>query len=238
MLVKIKEASKIALVLVTVGVLLNSWWNLRLFIQRTTATAENLRQTSQVTGAYVEDQLAAFRSPKNQKALEAGLQTGAFANSVLRGINTQILPEAKLVLVSLQDSADALTAELEAARDLTRNLDKSINVQLLPELQRLLAHAGLATDDIRLAILSGFDSGMLVLDDVRKLTASPEWQHLLVAAAEGTENLAQTTANIADASAMLPEIANDFARISKTSSRFSKVLILARILSLLVPLIP
>ncbi len=83
------------------------------------------------------------------------------------------------------------------------------------------------------------------MKDVRKLVADPKWQQILVDVEQGTANaalvtsgLAETSANVALASKNLPQIAESLAKIAKTSAKLSKIMILARIIGLLSPLIP
>jgi methyl-accepting chemotaxis protein len=238
MLNKIKEASKVALLIVLIVTVGNLGWNLRLFLQRTTATAENVREVSASGREYLDEQLALFRSPKYQKSIEATIQTGAYANSVLRSVNTQVLPEAKSLLVGLQGSANALTAELTAVRSLTEGLDRSLNVDILPSLQKVLSTLNLTAEDVRAAIQVASEESLLTLKRIRTLVSDPSWQRTLAEIANGTANLAATTQNVADASKRLPEIAESLSKIAKTSSKFSKVYWLSRIISILVPLIP
>lgn len=238
MLNKIKEVSKVVLILACIVVVSNLGWNVRLLIQRTAATAQIVQEVSATGKEYLDEQLVLFRSPKYQKSIEATIQTGAYANSVLRSINTQVLPEAKGLLTRLQGSADALTGQLTAMETLTKNLDRSINVEIVPELKTLLSKLSLTADDVKTAIQLATEEGLLTMKQVRSLVSDPAWQRTLTEIANGTANLATTTANVAEASKRIPEIAESLAKIAKTSSKFSKVFWLAKIIGLLVPLIP
>jgi len=66
--------------------------------QETSGLVRDARVTLAMVSDYSREQIARLRDPKQQKALDAGIQTMAVFNGTGRLINTQVLPRAMRVL--------------------------------------------------------------------------------------------------------------------------------------------
>jgi hypothetical protein len=199
---------------------------------------DNVNGASLAWRVYSEKQTAQLESPKTQKAIEAAIEVGAAAKGSLLLVNTQLLPRAWKEVDALHVATDKLAA-------FTEHTDTSVNQTMMPELARLLHNLGdvpiklgVDMDTIAEALKLTSQNTGLTLQAVQKRIADPRFDQLFDQVLTGTAHLVATAAQIEEASKRLPEIAEALAKISKTTSRFTKAYWIARILSILIPLIP
>jgi hypothetical protein len=185
----------------------------------------------------------------NKKAITGTIELGAVANGSFRLINRQILPR---VMKNL-DSSDLLLATLnENAVTLNKtiaNLDTRVSgkegvldaaIALIRGLESTAVTLGVTTRTAERMIQEiGTKSGM-VLDEVWELAADPKLQQLLTNATITSGHIARTSEKV-DATAeqvrlaMLnaPEIADSLNKITKASSKYAKITLLANLLLVL-----
>lgn len=191
---------------------------------------------------YAQFQLDEFQSERYQKSLKATVDTGAFANSVMRSINVRVIPELIAVLRGLQGNSSNLSALTINVADLVRHSDTSLNAAggLLPSLTVLVASfnaltekTGLTIDEVNRAVKMASGKMGLSLDALYSLMSNPAWLSTLNNVQTTTANVAAVSANVAEASKQMPSIAASLEKIAKTSSRFTKITLLANVLAVL-----
>ena len=111
--------------------------------------AQELRKTAAAVSEYAQHQTQQLMDPRNQKALDAGIQALAVFNGTGRLINREVIPRAMDVLDNLSNATASLDKAIQAT-------DKSVNAELLPESRRLLS----ATSEAIAATKSTVDASL------------------------------------------------------------------------------
>lgn len=188
--------------------------------------AAELRKTAAAVSEYALHQTKQLMDPRNQKALDAGIQALAVFNGTGRLINREVIPRAMQAL----DNVSNATASLDRA---IQSTDKSVNADLLPESRRLL----LATSDAILATKTTVDAASTQItqagSDIHAILADPALKSILVETNGIASHADGIAANIEESSRQMPLIAADIERIAATSSRYRKAILLSQILSAL-----
>jgi hypothetical protein len=200
--------------------------------------ASNAKDATALARDYLAQQKTILSSEKNQKALEAGYQTPAVLNGTIRLINTQTIPRINQGLDNLYILLRDLTTTNQNLATLIANSDRAINSSLLPELAITAKALGTSVEKTSKAVDELLAKGKLSLDDLHAIMSSPEWKSALKNLETTSSNAvtisghaATVTGNVAEASAQMPSIATSLEKIARTSSRYSKALLLAQILS-------
>lgn len=224
---------KAFLYLALTAFLITATWGVTVVVRRVDgvlteveSTAREIRVTATNISGYTTVQVEALKNPKNQKALEAGLQTLAVYNGTGRLINTQVLPRAMRVLDDLSGATVALNA-------LVSHSDEALNQKLMPELVATAKALNTSVESVDRAVQDLSRRGALSLDDIHAIMADPSWKQALSAVAQASRHVEGVTGNLEDASAQMPSIAASLERIAKTSSKYQKALILVQVLSTL-----
>jgi hypothetical protein len=173
-----------------------------------------------------------------QEYLAEFIEVGATAKASLLLINTQLLPKTWKAVDSLKEATGRIS-------DLTAHTDTQLNQQIMPGFADLIRNSiklenqlGIDVEELGDAIKLTSQQTGLSLQEIQKRIADPRFDTILDTLAGTASHLNGTTAEIEAASRRLPEIADALAKISKTTSRFSKAYWVARILSIVVPLVP
>jgi len=186
----------------------------------TVLTLQSIRQTTSLVNTYTSSALEALNDPRNKKSLQAGLEVAATAKGSLLLINRQVIPRAITTL-------DELNASLASVNRLVSDTNDQVNGHVLPQTDQALVELQKTLQETQGAIKAGSDS-------ITRLTGDPAISASLASLAATSSHLDETTANIAEASRQLPSIAASVEKISKTSSKYRKLLILTQITSALV----
>ena len=121
-------------------------------------TATSLQQTSATIAEYAKVQTDALRSPRSQKAIQAGIETAAAAKGSILLINTLVIPKALRTL-------DELNSALSSVNTLVANTDKQVNEDLLPQTAQSLKDLSMALQSLNTVIeVNGKDIDRLVAD--------------------------------------------------------------------------
>lgn len=202
------------------------------------ATVAEVKMTASAWREYSQEEVAQLQSPRTQKAIEAAIEVGATAKASLLLVNKQLLPRTWKAVDSLRDATGRIS-------DLTAHTDTQLNQQVMPGFADLIRNSiklenqlGIDVEELGDAIKLTSQQTGLSLQEIQKRIADPRFDNILDSLAGTAGHLNGTTAEIEEASRKLPEIADALAKISTTSSRFSKAYWVARILSILVPLVP
>ncbi|MCI0488937.1 MAG: hypothetical protein L0229_20285 [Blastocatellia bacterium] len=205
------------------------------------ATTVEVRKSAEIARAYVEFQNERLRDPRNQKALEAGWQAPAILNGTLRLINTQTIPRVHRNLEGLEETQVDLRRAVSAIDQLVHNTDIAINKELLPEITATARALNATVESVDKAIRVVTEKSSLTLDEIHALMSDPAWLGTLknveqssAALAKTSESVSVIAANTAKASGELPSIAANLERISTTTSRYTKISLLASIVATLV----
>ena len=203
------------------------------------ATGE-VRRSAEIARGYIEFQNERFRSEKNQKALEAGYQTPAVLNGTLRLINTQTIPRIHRNLDSLVETQADMRDAVRSLTELVRNTDHSINQVLVPEIAEVARAAGVEIQELTAEIKQLVRAGEVGLSEVNALLSSPEWLETLKNLARASANadgllveVRKIASHIEEGARRAPEIAESLEKIAKTSSKFTKITLIANIIGVL-----
>jgi len=166
------------------------------------------------------------------------IEVGATAKASLLLVNKQLLPRTWKAVDSLRDATGRIS-------DLTAHTDTQLNQQVMPGFADLIRNSiklenqlGVDVEELGDAIKLTSQQTGLSLQEIQKRIADPRFDSILDSIAGTAGHLNGTSAEIEEASRRLPEIADSLAKISHTTSRFSKAYWVAKILSILVPLVP
>jgi hypothetical protein len=203
-------------------------------------TLNNVNAATGTLADYARDESTLLRSPKNQAALDAAVQLGGVFNGSGRLLNTQVIPRAMKTL-------DQLTAWEASLNALTQHADQQstatfayVNGHVLPSLDATLdALTGLeqkfnltAAEATEVIKKSGATA-----DQVNAILASsdPKIQAALQNAADASQ---QATATLVDFHTdlhatmdQMPTIARDIEKTTRNIAKFSKISIIAGIIS-------
>lgn len=242
MLEKIKQVSIIILCLtlsVCVSILTPTTLGT---LRKLQETAGEGKRAATAVADYAEFQTEEFQSVRYQKSIKAGIDTGAYANSVLRSINTQVLPQFVRVLKGLEGNTVKLNGLIGSVDDSVRHLDVNINSSdgLLPRttalvgsLQTLMEKTGATIDEVGEAVKMAAGKMGLSLDAMYNIMADPMWAASLKNVERLTSHAADGAKSVAEAATKAPSIAASLDKIAKTSSRFTRITLIANIVAVL-----
>jgi hypothetical protein len=188
--------------------------------------AAYLKKTATAVSEYAEHQTKQLMDPRNQKALDAGLQALAVFNGTGRLINREVIPRAMGALDNLVN----VTASLDRAIQAT---DKSVNADLLPESQKLLSATSEAIAATRSTVEAASNQITQAGSDIHAVLANPSIKSILAETHAIASHADGIAANLEESSKQMPLIAADIERIAATSSRYRKAVLLSQILSAL-----
>jgi hypothetical protein len=163
---------------------------------------------------------------RNQKALDAGIQALAVFNGTGRLINREVIPRAMEVLDNLSNA----TASLDRA---IQSTDKSVNAELLPESQRLLQATSEAISATKHTVDEASAQIAQAGNDIHAILADPALKSIIEQTNAIATHADGIAANAEESSKQMPLIAADVERISATTSRYRKAILLSQILSAL-----
>lgn len=200
--------------------------DLRKAAQRLTLAETELAGTITDLRSYIKIQADRLNDPRNSKALDAAIQTAAVFNGTGRLINKVLVPKAAATL-------DELTATVHQLNRLTERTDDSLNDELLPALTDTAKRLNVSIAELNRTITVIATKSGLTLDEIHSLLADPSWKSALESVAGTAHNVELSTGHIEEALQQAPDIASDLHKLSTTGSKYQKLLILARIVSLL-----
>ena len=202
----------------------------------------SLKDSAADVREYVAVQKASLEDPRNKKALDAAIQAGAVLNGSFRLLNTQTIPR-------INKGVDALTGTATSLTDFVDVTKHRFNDEggLIPTATRTIADvgalatnlatvatkAGITVDDLSIAIKTAAATANKDLDAVYDLIARPEIVSILQHVDGTTLNIQTASKEVADALAKAPGIAESLDKIAKTSSRFTKVTLIANVIGIL-----
>ncbi len=188
--------------------------------------AAELRKTATAVSEYAQRQTKQLMDARNQKALDAGLQTLAVFNGTGRLINREVIPRTMDVLDNLSNA----TASLNRAIQTT---DKSVNADLLPESRRLLQTTSEAISATKGTMDEASSQIAQAGSDIHAILADPALKSIVAQTNAIATHADGIAANVEQSSKQMPLIAADIERIAATSSRYRKAILLSQILSAL-----
>ena len=247
MIARTKDILICVLLGVSVVVVGNVGWNVRLLTQELRGASQNIKNSTARADQYLDQQLDLIQSDAYQKSLKASFDTGAVYNATGRLINTQIIPRAMKDLDRADGFLAALTVNSERLSTLIANTDRSVNQSLLPQATSLLAALtddaekfGLSVVTFDRMLIAVSEKANLALSDIVALVGSPEWHDALKSVAVTAENVALVTAkadltmeSIRLAMERAPSIAESVDKIAKTSSKYQRALLIVGIIGTL-----
>ena len=185
-----------------------------------------LGKTANAVSEYAQHQTKQLMDPRNQKALDAGLQALAVLNGTGRLINREVIPRAMGVLDNLSNAAASLDRAIQAT-------DKSVNADLLPESRQLLAATSVAISATKSTVEAASSRIVQAGSDIHAILVDPSIQSILAETNSIAVHADGIAGNLEDASKQMPLITADLERIAATSSRYRKAILLSQILSAL-----
>jgi hypothetical protein len=212
-------------------------WNIRIGIHNANDIGQDVKE-------YVHAEKATLEDPRNAKAIEAATQVGAVFNASGRLLNTQTLPRANKVLDALTAEAVALKVTTdESTRQLRQNGDSANGVLVAARstvtvLGAVADKLGIDMGTLTLAIQKTSDTANLTVAEITKRVADPKFDEVLDGVLAAETSLTHVAGEVALASDRLPEIAADLRKVTKASGRFANAYWIAKILAILLPLVP
>lgn len=240
-LVAVLLASLIVLVVVCVSFVLRVERDALATVAELREAVTETKLAAQSVRKFADFQSEQLQSESNQKLIRQSLAVGAAFVGTARVLNTTTLPALNSALAELNLTSREVTS-------LTRRTSDSINSQLLPEATRATASLNQAiaetakTLNTSVSSTSGaveklINAGVLSVEEANRLLGDPKWQESLANVekstaeiAKASQSLNQMTASGALAAAELPQIAKDVQAFTASQSKYSKLVILARII--------
>jgi hypothetical protein len=185
-----------------------------------TLTLQSIRSTSSLVNSYTSTALSALSDPRNTKSLQAGLDVAATAKGSLLLVNRQVIPRAMRTLDELNDA-------IRAVNSLVTDTNAQINGHVLPATDQALVELQNTLKTAQVETKAGVEA-------ITRLVSDPALSASLASLASASTHLDETTANIAEASKQMPSIAASIEKISKTSAKYRKLLLITQITSALV----
>jgi hypothetical protein len=188
--------------------------------------AQELKKTATAVSDYAQHQTKQLMDPRNQKALDAGIQALAVFNGTGRLINREVIPRAMDVLDNLSNTAASLDRAIQST-------DKSVNADLLPESRQLLSATSEAISATKTTVDAASNQIVQAGNDIHAILADPALKSILTETNAIASHADGIAANLEESSKQMPLIAADVERIAATSSRYRKAILLSQILSAL-----
>jgi uncharacterized coiled-coil protein SlyX len=210
--------------LVSAGVAIQEF---RVTVAEMSSLVRETRTTVTKANVALDTSIAHLNDPKNQKSLDAAIQTAAVFNGTGRLINTVYLPKFGRVLDGLADTASNLN-------EAVRRTDVGVNSGLLPNANRLVVQSTSTMTESQKAVERLIQMMTQMSDDSHRLLTDPSIPASLTAIQASAENIQATTLQIAEASKAVPGIARNVEKISTTASKFRKWVLISQISTALV----
>lgn len=213
--------------------------DLRSLTGATHGTLDNLNRASGTIADYAAAEKATLQSPKNQKALDAGIQFLAVLNGTARLLNTQVVPRAmgdldqgKKLLAALTTNSETTNAFIVAMQNHTTPLIDAATADLvegrnaIAGLTRLETQFGLTAEQATKAINDTAAGTGRTADQINAMLASadPRVQAMLDKGNAILQDVKDTTAS-------MPTIGKNVEKTTHNIAAFSKVTIITGILS-------
>lgn len=205
-------------------------------------TAGETKRAATALADYAEFQTEQFQSERYQKSLKATVDTGAFANSVMRSLNVRVIPELITMLRKLQGTTDQSTVTLASLERFIADLNKRTNgddglivaaTQLLDGINKVAARFEVTVEELSTAIKIAAEKSGKSLDAVYALIADPKMQEILLHWNEMSARGSEILADVKLAADRAPSIAASLDSIAKTSSKFTKITLISNVLATL-----
>lgn len=179
---------------------------------------------AQDTRVAANEQIARLRDPKNAKALDAAIQTAAVFNASGKLVNTQVIPRAMQTLDDLDRSAKSLAS-------LIQSTDRSINQEIVPRALPILDQSAVSLSALNSSLTDIGDRTSRTLEAVNALIADPGWKGSISELHSSLSHIDEVTEQLSRASLAAPTVAASVEKISVTSAKYRKAMILVTILS-------
>ena len=188
--------------------------------------AAELRKTATAVSEYAQHQTKQLMDPRNQKALDAGIQALAVFNGTGRLINREVIPLAMEVLDNLSNAVASLDRAIQAT-------DKSVNAELLPQSRQMLSATSEAISGTKSTVEATSTQIVQAGSDIHAILTDAALKSILAETNAIASHADSITANEEESSKQMPLIAADIERIAARSSRYRKAILLSQILSAL-----
>jgi hypothetical protein len=159
--------------------------------------AAELKKAATVVLEYAQRQTKQLMDPRNQRALDAGLQALAVFNGTGRLINREVIPRAMDALDNLSNA----TASLNRAIQTT---DKSVNTDLLPESRQLLSATSEAISVTKSTVEATSSQIVQAGSDIHAILANPSIKSILAETNAIATHADGIAANVEESSKQMP----------------------------------
>jgi hypothetical protein len=129
------------------------------------------------------------------------------------------------------ESLDRLNASADALTALLANTDNSINGKLIPNAADSLDSVEALTKEASTDLSEASDRMNASLDDIHRLLSDPAWTASLASIQDATNHVSGIAMELEEASRQMPEIARSVNKISSTTSRYRRWILLSQIFS-------
>lgn len=229
----ILELTVAVFLIVAMLFLANAGRRVNTILEHADSAISNVDRTTDRARAYLDFQTDLLQTPSYQKSLKASLQAPAVANGTFRLINTQLVPRAVKTLDSLNAALGGLSQSTDSLNRLIIGLDRNVNSGLLPASTALITNLnetarrfGVTVEELNQAIKLSSQQLNVTLQAMQDIIGDPEWRAII-------HNLNRISESAADSMAQAPSIAASLEKIARTSSKFSRITLIANIVSTL-----
>ncbi len=188
-----------------------------------------LNSTIKDAHKYADSQIANLQNQQN--SIKATIQAAAVLNGTFRVINSVTLPKIHNIL-------DTTNTSMVSLNNMINHTDANVNQDLFPEavgltkrLELTADKLNISLDNLNIAIKTVTDKSSLTLDDINAIMGSQEWLDVLSNVDSISKHTDEIMGSASDAAKQMPSIAASVEKLARTSSKYSKALILAEILS-------
>lgn len=176
-----------------------------------------------------------INSREAQRARLATQRAGESFAALAESMRAEWIPRGSLVLENGERT-------IGSANELISRFDRRLNADdgLVVQLSQTVASLRLPVETIVPKLVELIESGKLAADDVRLVLAGDDMKRAVAEISRASAGLANTTheaaratKNLADTAERMPAVAEQLEKWSRTSVKYQKALILARLISLL-----
>lgn len=236
----VKNYAIAALSCILIFCIVNLSWNVRLSMQELRGTMVNINHASGDLAEYASLQTEMLSSPMNQKAIEHGIELGKVATETVVKINRTTVPKLNTALDGLSGVETELRASAANLSLFVSNTDREVNQKLLPSITTLITSMttlsmkfGVTVDELNSAIKMAAEQSNKSLDQIYRLISDPKIQSILTSTDITMQNVATTSASVDAAAKSAPGIAKSLEKIASTSSRYTKITLIANVIGTL-----
>jgi hypothetical protein len=235
MLAKVRVAAGIVLIVTVASCSVILTRDVHSVLRQGNATMGEVKRASTVLADYAELQTENLKSPATQKSIEHGLELGKVATLTVAKLNRTTIPR-------LNEGLDSLAGTVGSLDRLVQETNRRLNgesglmvsaTRLLDSMGEISGKLSLTIADVDTAVKMASEQTTKSADAIYALVSDPHIKAVFLNLDNATAAAAELVQYAAEAGKQMPSIAQSLEKIARTSSKFTKVTLLANVLSIL-----